>query len=438
MPRGLKTSIAAALLGLTACAVYAASPEAPRHHDLRAEVEGGAGSHFAATLPHTSLRSKTTAVEARRAELSGGPTGTSFLLDLSSGVPAEVFTLANPYRVVVDLPDVTFHLPAGTGKKGQGLVSAFRYGLLAEGRARIVLDTVKPVLIRKAEMTSRGGQAVRLAIELTPTTAQIFGAGTGGLRAAEGPTKQETDEGRGKKPKNRAKPVILIDAGHGGVDPGALSPSNLAEKTVVLAVARKLKARLSESGHYDVYMTRTQDVFISLDQRLKMSRELGADLFISLHADAIAQKHYANTVRGATVYTLSERASDETARLMAEKENASDVIAGLPSADQDQGEVRSILIDLLKRETANFSADFSNTLVKRLAQTVSLSHDPQRSAAFKVLRQADTPSVLIELGYMSHKDDERLLKSPTWQRTVADAIGTAVDTYFAKRTARAR
>jgi N-acetylmuramoyl-L-alanine amidase len=398
-----------------------------------------AGSHLAATLPHTTLRSKTPSVVARRAELSGGMTGTSFVLELSSGVPAEVFTLADPYRVVVDLPDVAFDLPAGTGQKGQGLVSAFRYGLLAEGRARIVLDTVKPVLIRKAEMTARGGKAVRLAIELTPTTAQIFGAGTGGMRAAAAPTKPEIDEGRQAKPKNRAKPVILIDAGHGGIDPGAMSPSNLAEKTVVLAVARKLKARLSEGGRYDVYMTRTQDVFISLDQRLKMSRKLGADLFISLHADAIAQKNYANTVRGATVYTLSERASDETARLMAEKENASDVIAGLPSADlQDQGEVRSILIDLLKRETANFSADFSNTLVKRLAQTVSLSHDPQRSAAFKVLRQADTPSVLIELGYMSHKDDERLLKSPTWQRTVADAIGTAVDTYFAKRTARAR
>jgi N-acetylmuramoyl-L-alanine amidase len=184
-------------------------------------------------------------------------------------------------------------------------------------------------------------------------------------------------------------------------------------------------------------MTRARDIFISLDGRLKRSRTLAADLFISLHADSIAQN--ADSVRGATVYTLSERASDEEARLMAEKENNSDAIAGLTTAKfEEQGQVRSILIDLLKRETANFSADFSNTLVKKMTKTVSLSRDPQRSAAFKVLRQADTPSVLIELGYMSHAEDEKLLNSPAWQDRVATSIATAVDAYFGKRTAGAR
>jgi len=446
MPRGLGTSIAAALLGLTISAAVAAGVlEGAWRPGLPAKVEPAAtgGSHrLAEAKPHASEHRKTgkaIAVEADNAELAGGKSATSFFLDLSSGVPAEVFTLASPYRVIIDLPDVVFRLPAGTGQKGRGLVSAFRYGLLAEGKSRVVLDTVRPVLISKAEMTVRGGKAVRLAIELTPTTAKTFGLGTGGKRRASAPAKQEADEGRGRRPKNRIKPVILIDPGHGGVDPGALSPSNLPEKDVVLAVAKKLKTRLAKTGRYDVHMTRTRDVFISLDQRLKKSRKLAADLFISLHADAIAQKVYANSVRGATVYTLSERASDETARLMAEKENASDAIAGLSTAEfEEKGQVRSILIDLLKRETANFSADFSNTLVKRLRKTVSLSRDPQRSAAFKVLRQADTPSVLIELGYMSHKEDEKLLKSPPWQRSVADSIVKAVDAYFAKRTAKAR
>lgn len=382
-------------------------------------------------------REKNGDISATHAELRGNGAATTFLLDLSSGVQVEVFTLADPYRVVIDLPDVVFRLPKGTGQGGTGLVSAFRYGLLSEGKARIVMDTTKPVLIAKAGMTAGKGQTVRLSVELAATTPAAFGGGTGERTAQAPQLKPEIYEEHIEKPKNRAKPVILIDPGHGGIDPGAMSADGLFEKVVVLAAAQRLKSRLSQSGRYEVYMTRTRDVFISLDGRLKRSKALAADLFISLHADSIAQN--ADTVRGATVYTLSERASDEEARLMAEKENASDAIAGLTTAKfEEQGQVRSILIDLLKRETANFSADFSNTLVKKMTKTVSLSRDPQRSAAFKVLRQADTPSVLIELGYMSHAEDEKLLNSPAWQERVATSIATAVDAYFGKRTAVSR
>ncbi len=384
----------------------------------------------------TSVHRKTAAVEARRAEVKAQAGATTFQLGLSAGVRAEIFTLASPYRVVIDLPDVAFQLADAIGQKGQGLVSNFRYGLLSEGKARIVLDTTGPVLIKRADLLPASG-GMELTVVLAPTSAQAFGAGTGALQTTAAPKASGAAPAIAKK--DRIKPLILIDAGHGGIDPGAGSASSLKEKTVVLAVARALKERLAANGHYDVRMTRSSDVFISLDQRLQMSRDLDADLFVSLHADSIAQKGNAKTVRGATVYTLSEQASDEEARRMAEKENNSDAAAGMQTAKfEEVGEVRNILIDLLKRETSNFSADFSNTLVKQLGSAISLSGRPQRSAAFKVLRQADTPSVLVELGYMSHPEDEKLLNSAAWQRRVAASIGTAIDSYFSKRTAKAR
>lgn len=394
-----------------------------------------------ASADPTSVHRKSAAVEARRAEIKVDGQTTTFLVALSSGVRAEIFTLADPYRVVVDLPDVAFELPDESGQKGSGLISGFRYGLLAEGKARVVIDTTGPVVIKRADMHQGTAREMLFTIELAPTSAKSFAAGTGKTKPTATATASPPDIGPAAPPPrhDRAKPLILIDAGHGGIDPGAASGTGLKEKTIVLAVAQAVRDRLAKGGRYDVRMTRTSDVFISLDQRLKMSRDLAADLFVSLHADAIAQKGLAKTVRGATVYTLSERASDEEARRMAEKENNSDAVAGLQTAKfEEEGEVRNILIDLLKRETSNFSADFSNGLVKQLGTAISLSGTPQRSAAFKVLRQADTPSVLIELGYMSHPEDEKLLNSAAWQRRVAASIGSAIDSYFSKRTGKAR
>ncbi|CAN0395315.1 unnamed protein product, partial [Phaeothamnion confervicola] len=221
-----------------------------------------------------------------------------------------------------------------------------------------------------------------------------------------------------------------------GIDGGAVSASNLLEKDVVLAVAKELARQLDATGRYDVHMTRAADVFVSLDQRLKLSSAHSVDLFVSLHADSLSAESGAQSVRGATIYTLSERASDEQARRMAEKENASDLVAGLNVVDSaGVDEVKDILFDLMKRETANFSADFSNALVRKMKKATTLARDAQRGAAFKVLKQTHAPSVLIELGYLSNPEDEKLLNSTAWRKKIAGSITEAVDAYFAKRTA---
>lgn len=377
---------------------------------------------------------------------------TIFDLTMSKGVTAEVFSLASPYRVIIDLPDLTFELNPAAGQKGAGLVDRYRYGLFAENKARIVIDTKGPVKISSATMSRvNGGPAIRLSVVLEPTDKASFGAGTGATKSAgltHGGTGSPAEPAPGlspdilpgtQGPKQQVpaghKPVVVIDPGHGGIDPGAMGLNNVPEKSIVLAVAERLKAALEKTGGYEVKMTRSSDVFVSLDQRLRFSHDAAADLFISLHADSIEEKKVADSIRGATIYTLSERASDERSRAMAEKENSSDLIAGLETADgEGQDQVRSILFDLLRRETSNFSADFSQVLSKRLGKTIAMSRVPRRSAAFKVLKQAHAPSVLVELGYISNQQDQEQMTSREWQSKVADAITAAVQTYFGKRT----
>jgi N-acetylmuramoyl-L-alanine amidase len=189
------------------------------------------------------------------------------------------------------------------------------------------------------------------------------------------------------------------------------------------------------TGRYEVVLTRSGDTFVPLEQRSGRSRQLGADLFISVHADSVESNRRAQDIRGATVYALSDQASDEQARLLAEKENAADQTAGLVVATSapDYDQVRSILVDLMRRETSEFSAAFRAIVAAELALRITMSREPERAAAFRVLKQTEVPSVLIELGYMTNAQDQKLLTSAAWQSQAAISIARAIDRFFTNR-----
>ncbi|MEW5726345.1 MAG: N-acetylmuramoyl-L-alanine amidase, partial [Pseudomonadota bacterium] len=231
-------------------------------------------------------------------------------------------------------------------------------------------------------------------------------------------------------PEPRAKagdgrPVVVIDPGHGGVDPGAIGVSGAYEKHITLAVARELKEQLEKTGRYKVHLTRDRDIFIRLRDRISIARQVGADLFISLHADAVQNPQ----IRGLSVYTLSQNASDSEAQALAEKENKADLIAGI-DLSHESADVANILIDLAQRETMNRSAVFAGGLVDEMGRTTTLLGNTHRFAGFAVLKAPDVPSVLVELGYLSHAEEERSLRQAAYRQKMAKSITRSVDAYF--------
>jgi N-acetylmuramoyl-L-alanine amidase len=223
------------------------------------------------------------------------------------------------------------------------------------------------------------------------------------------------------------KRLIILDPGHGGIDPGTHGQSGLLEKDLVLSVAKTLRKALESTGRYRVQLTRDTDVFIPLRERVNIARAAHGDLFVSLHADSNDHRD----IRGASVYTLSEDASDREAATLAEKENMSDIIAGVDLTGENSP-VASILIDLAQRDTMNRSVRFAETVVGTLpAATSLLALSPHRSAGFAVLKGPDIPAVLIELGYLTNVKDESEMATEAWRNRVARALSSAIDTHFA-------
>lgn len=408
---------------------------------------------------------------------------TRFVLELGDRVAFKTFALAEPYRVVIDLPEVGWTLPARPLPADVGLLSKLRYGLVRAGQSRVVLETKGPVRVESAfMMEAQAGQPYRLVLDMVRSTREAVLAAVpasleagGDLPASKQAAKPSAVTPPAAKPAVAAAPpttapapqdrptaltpapaaaapgvlspkpalkaaatsqppkpapvpqirVVAIDAGHGGPDPGALGASGTYEKHITLAMARELAEALEKDSRYKPVLVRDRDVFIRLRDRIAIARAAGADLFISLHADAIDD----NRVRGLSVYTLSEKASDREAEMLADRENKADLIAGV-DLTRETPEVTNILIDLAQRETMNESARLAGRLVKNLPSDAKLLRNSHRFAGFAVLKAADVPSVLIELGFMSNAQDEASLKTKTYRTQMIRSLVQSIDEYF--------
>lgn len=356
--------------------------------------------------------------------LADSASSSRLTIELSDPVEFRSFLLTNPDRIVVDMPGLVWRPDSVPAPSGKGLVRNYRFGRFRQDDSRLVIELTHPARIASEEMLPpRDGAGFRLVVSLAPATAQDFTAHAGWPGQAKFAAKPEPADA---VTRDDPHPLIVVDAGHGGMDPGTHGETGLLEKNVALSVARHLRDRLEQSGHYRVKLTRDGDVFIPLRERVEIARAAHGDLFVSLHADSNEHRE----VRGASVYTLSPGASDRESASLAEKENLSGVRLGLEAADANPV-AGSILSDIGEREIMNLSARFAETVIAALpAATAVHTPLPHRAANFAVLKAADIPSVLIELGYLTNQDDESLMATEAWRSRVAASIAAAIDRHF--------
>ncbi|WP_176793557.1 N-acetylmuramoyl-L-alanine amidase [Rhodospira trueperi] len=466
-------------------------------------VAGATGMAFGPGLAARALAAN----QATGFRLGEHSSKTRVVVDLAESPTYRVFTLTDPIRLVIDLAESDWQVPAGALPGATGHIAAVRYGLLEGGLTRVVLDLTQPARLDAVfALEPSDGHAWRLVIDLVDSSSSAFRASAGHEHArmggarravASAPEQPKTPEplssppaavaepapvppapppaspvvagpvepapqelprplpsifaapappsgvgGGGaastssmtqvafapvpaRKPPPPHKPLIALDPGHGGRDPGAISVHGIYEKDITLAMGRELRRVLVDTGRYRVVMTRESDVSVRLRERVRRARQAGADLFLSIHADAIGNP----SVRGLSVYTLSEKASDAEAGALAERENKADIILGMDFSHESQ-DVTSILIDLAQRETMNRSVSFANTLLRELPPDIRTLNHSRRFAGFAVLKAPDVPSALLEMGYLSNATDERLLRQRAYRVKLSQAVVRALDQFF--------
>ena len=356
---------------------------------------------------------------------------TRLVIELSDPVNLRAFSLANPDRVVIDMPEVSWRLGAPPRPSGFGAVKSYRYGQFRIGNSRMVIDLNQPVSVSDAlVLPPSAGFGYRVVIDLFPTTRPKFDAQAGwpaDLKKRESDAEKLAAMIASQQAPAGGKKVIVLDPGHGGLDAGTTGVNGLMEKDLALAEALKLAGVLRSRG-YSVVMTRDNDTFIPLRQRVAIARANRADLFIALHADSNPDP----AITGTSIYTLNDGRSDREAAALARRENQSDIIAGVDLSGENNP-VAPILINLAQRDTRNRSSEFAANALKSVGQVTDLlARSPHRSASLAVLVAPDVPAVLIELGYLSNGGDAAQMNSDSWRAKVAQAIADAVDAQFAR------
>jgi N-acetylmuramoyl-L-alanine amidase len=366
---------------------------------------------------------------AYAARIAGDDARTRIVIDFDRKPEFTVHYTARPNRLIVDLDETAFGFPE-KDLRAVGLFQEIRYGRMGEGASRIVLTARRPLrAVLAAAQANEPGKGYRLVLDCEVVPEKVFTrlvetqTWSGTEKIAGGKTDRIGTESAPDKPEDF---LIAVDAGHGGIDTGAIGAGDkVLEKDVTLAFAKALAERINREKGIKAFLTRDDDTFISLSERVVIARQRGAKLFISLHADTLRQKD----IRGATVYTISDKASDALAASLAERENLSDGIAGVEIKDEP-AEVTDILIDLTRRETQAFSIQLAENVLKSFEGQIEVINNPLRHAGFRVLQAPDVPSILLELGFLSNPKDETLLTDPDWQKKTADLITRAVMKYL--------
>lgn len=373
---------------------------------------------------------------------------TRLVLDLDRVADFRAFMLDGPTRLVIDLPDFDLK-DANVKPPNDAGVKSIRKGTLGKGLSRLVLDLDQPAVIRSAFVLPReGARPDRLVLDYAPVSDSVFRQALKDMHGTmdadhtvstlQRASPRMAGANLSQTPPNRKplsspssqveKLTIVIDPGHGGRDPGAISANGVYERDITLALGKELRDQLEKTGRYEVHMTRETDVFISLGGRVRFARSKNADLFVSIHADSLRRSN----VRGASVYTLSEKASDAQTAKLAARENQSDLIGGIDLSVEDQ-DVANILVDLAMRDSMNQSKFVANTFVDTFrARRIKLLENPHRYAGFAVLKAPDIPSVLIEAGFLSNSKEANLLTTSSHRRTIVSAIVAGIDNYFEK------